>query len=333
LKTKRLAWLDGMRGLAILWVVFVHFVVIFTPNETADFPGLIGLLLFGISGKLAVAGCSVIMGYFASRPVPREKTIWKYSLRRYLTFVVHVLFIEGCYLLLSRFPALNAYTLSSVPELGQPLSALLPVYLADTFLFQANLIPAFWCVDSFVAGSILAFALSRLTEERPLWLQSLICAAVIAILIALDCIWLAIALMGWALRLLLEWKIPFRKNPLFWILLLAFVPWMIRRGECPQTYLLDGAASVLVLYVFAQWDWIQKVLSFRPLAGLGVITLELFMLHVPVFEILRHLLGRLCELPLTVPHFALMFAAIMAITIPATLGWRKLMKYLLPNRG
>ena len=73
MQKQRIAWLDGMRGLAILWIVFVHFVTIFTLNDTAVFPGVLGLILFGISGKLAVAGCSVIMGYFASRPAPPRK--------------------------------------------------------------------------------------------------------------------------------------------------------------------------------------------------------------------------------------------------------------------
>ena len=333
MKNHRLAWMDGMRGLAILWIVFVHFVTIFTPNETADFPGLLGLVLFGISGKLAVAGCSVIMGYFASKPVSADKKIWKYSLRRYLSFVVHILLIEGAYLLLTRIPALNGYALRCVPELRQPLSQLLPVYLADAFLFKAQLIPTFWCVASFVLGSILAFALAKLSGNLPLWLRSLICAGVIAALIWLDCTWLAIALMGWALRLLLEWEIPFRRHALFGLALLAFVPWMIRRGECPQTYLLDGAAAVLVLYVFAQWNWVQKLLSFRPLSGLGVITLELFMLHVPLFEVLRHLINDLCDLALTVPQYGLMFAAVMAVVIPAALLWKQLMKRILPTRS
>ena len=326
MQRQRLAWMDGMRGLAILWIVFVHFVVIFTPNENADFPGVLGLILFGISGKLAVAGCSVIMGFFASKPLPppHARKIWKYALRRYSTFVMHIFLIEGCYLLLTRIPAINGYALRCVAELSQPLSQLLPFYLADAFVFRATLIPTFWCVDSFVAGSILAFVLAGLTEKMSLWLRCLICVAAIAVLIMFECIWIAIALMGWALRLFLEWKIPFRKRPLYWLLLLAFVPWMIRRGECPQTYLLDGAASVLVLYVFAQWNWIQKLLAFRPLALLGSMTLELFILHVPLFEIFRQLINDLCERSLNVPQYVLLFLAVMSLTIPITIGYRML---------
>ena len=331
MRTQRLAWLDGMRGLAILWIAFVHFVSIFTPNSQVIFPGIWRLLLFGISGKLAVAGCSVIMGYFASKPsaVP----VWRYALRRYLTFAVQVFLIEGLFLLLTRIPALNGYALLCIPELNQPLSALLPGFAADVFLFKAQLIPTYWCVGDFVAGSILTFALSRLTGKMPLWGRMLVCAGAIAVLIALECTWLAICLMGWALRLLMECRIPFRGHPLFWIVLLAFVPWMIRRGECPRTYLLDGAASVLVLYVFAQWSWIQKVLCFRPLARLGTITLEFFMLHVPLFEIVRHLIRSVCELPLGVPEYAVMFAAMMALAVPAAIGWRKLCGIWTPKRA
>ena len=331
MKAQRMDWLDGMRGLAIFWIIFVHFVVIFTPNETADFPGFLGLLLFGISGKLAVAGCSVIMGYFASMPRTHRRTIWTYSIRRYLTFAIQVFLIEGCYLLLSRLPALNGYALRSVPELERPLRELLPMYIADVFLFKAQLIPTYWCVLSFVVGSILTFSLARLTENMALWLRCLICAVAIGTMIAIDATWIAIALMGWALRLLMEWKIPLQKHPLWGLLLLAFVPWMIRRGECPQTYLLDGAASVVVLYVFAHLNWLQKILSFRPLAKLGVITLELFMLHVPIFELLRHLLDVVCALPLTIFQYSLMFVAVMAITLPLTFGWRKLTRQLFPK--
>lgn len=326
---KRLKWLDGMRGLAILWILFVHFVVVFSHNETADFPGFLGLLLFGISGKLAVAGCSVIMGYFASKPA--SVSLWRYAWRRYITFVIQILLAEGIYLLLTRIPAVNGYALSCVPELSWPLRSLIPLFLKDAFLFEAQLISTYWCVGAFAAGSILTFLLSHFMENKPLWMQMLVCAAAIGGLIQLECTWLAIILMGWALRLLLKCHFPFQKNPLLWIAMLSVVPWMIRRNEGFLTYLLDGAASVIVLYVFSQWKWIQTLLSFRPVAFLGTISLELFIIHVPIFYVLRQIIHPLCALWLPTGVYAVMFAAVMLITIPAAAVWKKMTVKLLPK--
>jgi len=42
MKTKRVAWIDGMRFLAMAWIMFGHFLVIFTPNVEAELPGLLG---------------------------------------------------------------------------------------------------------------------------------------------------------------------------------------------------------------------------------------------------------------------------------------------------
>ena len=322
MSAKRLKWLDGMRGLAILWIVFVHFVVIFTHNETADFPGLLGLLLFGISGKLAVAGCSVIMGYFASKP--SSVSIWRYAWKRYITFVIPILIVEVMYLLLTRFPALNGYAILCSSAITQPLTSLLPVLLKDAFLFKAELIPTYWCVGDFALGSILTFSLSRLTQNQPFWAQMFVCVASLFVLIWLEYTWLAIIVMGWALRLLLKCRFPFRKNVVFCLSVLAFVPWLIRRNEGFLTYLLDGTASVAVLYVFAQWKWIQKILSFRPLVFLGVLSLEIFIIHVPLFNILRHLVSDLCNYNLPVGVYAVMFVAVMLITLPVAAGWKKM---------
>lgn len=325
-RSERLAWLDGMRGLSILWIVFVHFVAVFTFNHNVVFAGFWGTLLYGVSGKLAVAGCCVILGYFASKP--SRVSVWRYSLRRYFGFVLPVLLMELIQLSIARVPSLSWYARQSVPELAWPFSQQLPLLLEDVFLFKARLIPTYWCVDDFVLGSIITFALHRWTEKWSFVVRSLICLLAIAGMIALREIWIAICLMGWLFRLMTECRVPFSKNPVFQIALLAAALFMIRRGESPRTYLFDGAASVIVLYVFSQCGGMRKTLSFRPLAWLGSITFELFLVHVPLFWLFRALLDELVDRPLSTLCYGILFACMFALAVLMAALWRKVARLL-----
>lgn len=319
---KRLRWLDGVRGLAIGWVLFVHAITIFTPNGNADFPGFWGLLFYGISGKLAVACCCVILGYFASES--RHMRFIGYAIKRSLPFMLQILLIEAIYYLLSVLLGPDSYLSSCSPALLEPVGNVLKTLLKDTFLISADLLPTFWCINDFVFGSLLVYAMQMYLNKRTPWLSIAITLLAIILLYFLDLVWISACVMGYLLRLLLQLELKIAKHPILWILLLLPIPWLIRRGECDLTYFYDGIACLLLIYVLFQWTFSQKLFAFPPLAFLGTITLEVFMLHVPIFELLRSLLNPVyLRFSLNTLHHTLLIIPAMLLSIGAAWLWKR----------
>lgn len=286
---KRINWLDGIRGLSILWIMIVHFLVIFTEYTQGFSYGRLGVLLYGITGKLAVAACSVILGYFASKP--SRVPVWVHAVRRYVQFALPILVIELFYFASSRMGDMSSFQLNCAPFLLSENSVILRAILRDAFLFETWVVDAYWCVRSFFVSSVLIFGMSRLLEGKSPWLKLAACLMLMVFFGILYKLWHIICLMGWLLRIVEEMDFSAAKKPLVWVVLLLPVPWLIRRPECSLTYLLDGVASVLVCYVCFQWRFAQRVLGARPLSWLGRLSMELFLWHIPVFHFLRNVIG------------------------------------------
>lgn len=287
---KRIGWLDGIRGLSILWIMIVHFMVIFTEYTQGFSYGKLGVLLYGVTGKLAVAACSVILGYFASKP--SRVPVWVHAIRRYVQFALPILVIELFYFASSRMGGdISSFQLNCAPFLLNETPVILRAILRDAFLFETSLVDAYWCVRSFFVSSVLIFAMARLLQKQPQWVRLVACLVLMALFLLWYKLWHVICLMGWLLRIIQEMDFSFAKKPVTWVLLLLPLPWLIRRPECSLTYLLNGVASVLVCYVCFQCRAAQRALGIRPLAWLGQLSMELFLWHIPMFHFLRNIIG------------------------------------------
>lgn len=319
LQSRRIQWMDSVRCLAMSWILFVHFISVFTPNTSVRFPGFWGLLLFGISGKLAVACFCVLLGYFAS--APSRMSVPVYALRRYLFFALQILAAEllyyGMALLLPEGLYLSRYN----PLLYESPQIVLPGILRDAFLLKAQVLPTYWCVDDFLLGSVSVFLLHKLIGRQKRTVQLLACAGLFGALLLLNQLWTAICVLGYALRLVQDVRLS--DEPLVLIGLVLLLPWLIRRGECSTTYLLDGFACIIVLFILSRLPWCQRLLSFRPMARFGQHTFELFLLHVPIYQGMQSLLELIgWDWPPLWGYF-LLFPALFALVTLAAFAWRK----------
>ena len=324
---RRIEWMDGVRCLAMFWILFVHFIAVFTTNTNVRFPGTLGLLLFGISGKLMVAMFCVLSGYFASKPP--QHSILSYALRRWLFFAVQILIIELVYYAASLLLPQGSYLSRQCLILSEPPSVVLPAILGDAFLLKAQVLQTYWCVDDFIFGGIVVMIGQKLVHDRPLLVRIAVCMLLFAASLALDRLWIGICMLGWLLRLLLEVRIPFK--PVVLPALVLLLPWLIRRGECEPTYLMDGIACVIALLVAGNWPWLQRMLSVQPLPFWGARTFEMFLLHIPVYQVFESLL-QVCGLhrPPTA-GYVLLFVLALSLVLLATYGWRKMSeRFFLP---
>lgn len=322
MQTKRIGWMDGVRSLAMGWILIVHFITIFTPNVHARFPGLLGLILHGVTGKLAVACFCVLLGYFASKP--SRESILGYALRRYLFFALQILAVELLYYGLSLLLPKDLYLSVNAPWLyGEP-GQLLGQILGDAFLLRAKIVPTYWCVDDFIIGSVAVFAASRLLQGKKLVWRMAACVVLFAAGLWLGYLWAALCLLGWMLRLLEEIRLSKRLTAIIALCLMALVPWMIHRGETQLTYLLDGVACLILLWTISRFPLLQRMVGWKPLTTLGSYTFELFLLHVPVYQVLETLLqwAQLHRPPNGL--YVLYFALALPITFLCAKAWRKL---------
>lgn len=319
LQTKRIRWMDSVRCLAMSWILFVHFVSVFTPNTNVRFPGIWGLILFGISGKLAVACFCVLLGYFAS--APSRVSVPIYLARRYLSFALQILVAEllyyGMALLLPRGLYLSRYC----PILYEGPQVVLPGILRDTFLLKAQVLPTYWCVDDFLYGSAAVFLLQKLVGRQRRFVQLIACAALFGGLLVLNQLWVAICLLGYVLRLMEDVRLP--DEPLVLIGLVLFLPWLIRRGECGTTYLLDGFACLAVLFVLSRLPWCQQVLSAQPLVRFGQHTFEVFLLHVPIYQGIQSLLELAGWSWPPLWGYCVLFPMVFTLVTLAAFAWRR----------
>ena len=322
MKDTRIGWMDGVRLLAMLWILFVHFVVVFTANISARFPGVWGLVLFGITGKLAVACFCVLTGYFAAGS--GDMPLTRYALRRYLSFALQILLIELIYFAITRLVPGGLHTDVFTPGAYLPHHQVLVNVLRDAFLLQSNVIPTYWCMADLVLGSIAVYAVNRLTRRLALPLRFAACAALFAAALLLGYLWVAVCALGYLLRLLTQVRIPRPAVIVLIPLLVCLLPWLIRRGECDLTYLLDGVACLIVLWVVGQLPVLQRLLGAKLPAFLGGHTQALFLLHIPVYH--------LCEVLLRVnglsrpamPWPVVQFVTVLALTVAAALAWDRL---------
>ena len=295
---KRIDWIDSSRFLAMFWILIGHFLATFYPSALSLWePGPTWWLLGGFPGKLAFTLYFVLLGFFACSPKPFDLSRFAlYTLRRYLLFVFFgffatFVFILGGYVVTWIFhtPDPDVFRiLSDGPQYN------LIYLLRDAFYLEDHYIDSFWCMPHLLAASVVCRLYGYLPERIRPGLRALIACALIAVLLLINAqqtIWICVGLLGCLLRLAMENAdaFPLLKKPRFrlLVLLLTIALLKIPIEEGPLLFFLEGLVDSTWMLLIAQDERVQRFLSRAPMPYLGKLSMGIFVIHTPVYCLIR----------------------------------------------
>lgn len=269
---KRKLYFDTIKLFAIFVVFTTHFVATFNEDYFRFWTDLpTAFFLKGVSGKFGVAVFSVILGYFAFRS--SEKNIAKYTIKRYVYFVLCGLFINAVYALYAAARHDDPVTLYRL--------------IRTSVLLGSSIYPTFWCIRPFMAGSFVS-RINRFVHDK-VKKDALTVALVVAeaaVLIYLKEIWIAICIMGNAVPVLEDnekvQKIISSRAVRMVIYLAAFCA--IKRSGSDLTYLIDGVSAAFVLIALSRSTHLTQLLNNRHLASAGRNTMAIYLIHNLLYE-------------------------------------------------
>ena len=294
---KRVQWIESSRFLAMFWILIGHFLATFYPSALSLWePGPTWWLLGGFPGKLAFTLYFVLLGFFACSPKPFTLSGFAvYTLRRYLLFVFFgffatLAFILGAYAVTWIFHTPDADVfriLSDGPQYN------LIYLLRDAFLLEDHYIDSFWCMPHLLFSSVVCRLFGYLPERVRPRTRALIACALIAVFLLIDpgaCIWICVALLGCLLRLVMDhasWT--WLENPRLRLLVLMITIAVLKIPieEGPLLFFLEGLVDSTWMLLIARSPRVRAFLSRAPLPCLGGLSMGIFVIHTPVYCLLR----------------------------------------------
>lgn len=253
-------------------------------------------LLYGLTGKFSVAFFFVLLGYFASKAsIFRLSQFVRYCLRRYLLFVFYIfifttVFIVGSYGVTWVFHLPHGPVMQVISD-GFRYNLI--YLLRDSFLFEDNYNATLWCMQQLFIASLICKGFSYLPEHLSIVFRFLCAVISIALLMFINAtyfIWICAAILGYILRLCIEYidckRINLNSFVLIFLLLLALVFIKLRLPEGTVQYSLQSMAAFLLLLVQFKLPLMQNLLSKAPFPWLGSISIGLFITHTPVYSLL-----------------------------------------------
>lgn len=295
---KRIDWIDSCRFLAMAVTLFVHFLQTFCPAALGFWePGPTFWLTRGFQGKIVFVLYFVLLGYFACTPKRFSLSAFaRYALRRYLLFVFFsflatLAFILGGYVITWIFhtPDPDVFRiLSDGPQYN------LIYLLRDAFYLEDHYIDSFWCMKDLFFASIVCRLYGYLPSSVRPQLRALIVCVLIAVLMLInpvEHIWICVALMGCLLRLSMEhadnWA--WIKQPRIRLLVVLFTIAILKipPGEGPFLFFVQGVADSVWMLMINYNERIQHALSRAPMPYLGKLSMGIFVIHTPVYCLIR----------------------------------------------
>ncbi len=266
----RTRYFDTIKLLAIFVVFLTHFVASFNEAYFRYWKELpTAILLKGVSGKFGVVVFSVILGYFAFRS--SEKSIAKYTIKRYVYFVLCGLFINSVYLIAARTGYISG-------------NASITHMVRTSLLLSDDIYATFWCIQPFMLASFISKVNGKLLTGKS-W-GVLIIAAEIAALIKFDQLWAGICLMGNIVYLLENdkyvQKLISHRSVRIVIYLIFFIG--IKRSSSDLTFIIDGIVCSLLLTALSKSTTLAKLLSNKSMASAGRNTMAIYLIHNIMYE-------------------------------------------------
>ena len=235
-----------------------------------------GIILFGITGKFAVAIFAVLTGFFANKPSKTNSDTAVKIIRRYIHFAIPLFIVS----------AVNAIICAIRFAGEKDTYNMIQEVLVGSLLFDENNYCAqAWCLGDFFHCKHYHICFGKQKNRCLIW------ALVIAVLLAADRIWLAICLLGALVReadTYINDSQMLRKRPKLFsvlkviLLVISFV--IIRFDECSLTYILDGISASMIMLICLNSSILQHILSVKFLSTGGKISYEFFLIHVMVYS-------------------------------------------------
>lgn len=289
----RTRYFDTIKLLAIFVVFITHFVASFNEDYFCYWKEPpTSYLLWGVSGKFGVVIFSVILGYFAYRS--SEKSIAKYTIKRYVYFVICGLFINSVYLICARTGYIDANI--SIRHL-----------IKTSLLLGSDIYPTFWCIQPFMLASFISKVNGRFLADKR-W-GIIVIAAEIAALIKTGHLWAGICLMGNLVYILENDKYVLRliSHRIVRIAVYLIFFFAIKRSSSDLTYIIDGAVCSMVLIALKNSTMLTGLLNNEAMASAGRNTMAIYLIHNILYEAIGGAM-------ISEAHFAPTFLAALVVS-------------------
>ena len=328
---KREAWIDVLKGLALIWIFFVHYTNEYMkPIIDKIYYGKLSFIMKGFSGKFAVALFAVILGYLAAKKAEKIVSVSNYILKRYLQFAIPLLVV-------STVTAIGLYAVAGIGTFKEQLVTI----LKESLLFSGNsLCPPAWCLVNFLQASVIIVVTAN--KKYTTYIQ-LLCVLVFYLCSGLF-VWTACCIVGALLFRLQKYVLQNNEqkivklilNPIFKVILIALSILVIQRDEGPTTFLLDSFACCAVVFVILGSDSLKKILSIKPLAAFGRVSMEFFLIHVAAYTFVHWVMYKFIGESMSAIGFYLVSMLVaFAASVAVSLAFNWLLKtkpFMLPYR-
>ncbi|MGN1147311.1 MAG: acyltransferase family protein [Lachnospiraceae bacterium] len=273
-KREKYDYIDTLRFLATLLIVFVHFdcecfnyFMGSTVSEKLFSPEYwTGWILYGCTGKFALAVLCIISGFLTAMKYHGKENcdVGAFLISRYLRLMLPVL-------------VLNILFVIRQLCVGEPVDILM--------CLRAGIVPGdmtvnrnLWCIDSFLIGNVLVCLLCYL-KNRIKWADWLY-LPVMAVLLLAGQTWV-LAVVAGGLSFIAASLLKEKKIVNYWWLIgiIPFLWWLIRGEETDIMYYRDILAGFIIMIVFYCLPVLQKIFAFKHMKALKKISYSLFIVH------------------------------------------------------
>ena len=301
----RTRYFDTIKLLAIFVVFLTHFVASFNEAYFRYWKELpTAILLKGVSGKFGVVIFSVILGYFAFRS--SEKSIAKYTIKRYVYFVLCGLFINSVYLIAARTGYISG-------------NASITHMIRTSLLLSDDIYATFWCIQPFMLASFISKINGKFLTGKS-W-GVLIIAAEIAALIKFGQLWVGICLMGNIVYILENDKTVLRliSHRIVRIAIYLIFFFAIKRSSSELTFIIDGTVCAMVLIALNKSTVLTKMLNNKSMASAGRNTMAIYLIHNIIYESIGGaMISEAHFVPTFLAALAVSWAVIVIVSYPVT---------------
>lgn len=264
---KREGYLDSLKIMAIFIIYATHFISQFHKEYFFLWSEMPSRIVFGgLTGKFGVALFGVILGYLAYKS--SETNIAKYSIKRYIYFVLCGLFVNTLYAVLGTFGYFHGVI--GVTKV-----------LRTSFLVGDQIFATYWCMRPFLVASIF----SRINGQ--LRLHPVIILAEIVGLILIEQPWIAICMLGNLIPSIrnIEFVDRLLENSYVKIAGVILALWIIKL-DSKYIYLLYGLSSVIIILALTKDSHIKSLMEKPFFTHQGQNTMAIYLIHVAVYNVL-----------------------------------------------